>query len=175
MSAHWKKTCSLKTFLNAHIQSFSFQITIEVVLLLEPTVENFFRGKKPMTAEFFQNVKSEFLSVQFIHWNRKHFLSTFSVYCCTEMKKFHILISKFSAIVLRWTTKKKKKKRIERNEKNRVGGGPSFISAYPSPIHRATKVIHPKCYKHWGLLMLINILVGKLLYTEIPVLCTVIL
>ena len=61
-----------------------------------------------MTAEFFQNVKSEFLLVQFIHWNRKHFLSTFSVYCCTEMKKFHILISKFSTIVLRWTAIGKK-------------------------------------------------------------------
>ena len=135
MSAHWKKTCSLKTFLNAHIQSFSFQITIEVLLLLEPTVENFFRGKKnrwPRNSSKMLN--RVFLLAQFIHWNRKHFLSTFSVYCCTEMKKFHILISKFSAIVLRWTTKKKNKKRI-RKERKKSGWWRAFLHLSLSITH----------------------------------------
>ena len=58
------------------------------------------------------------------------FSSTFSINCCTEMTKFHILISEFSAIVLRWTTKKRKRIRKERKKIGLVAGLPSS-----QPIH----------------------------------------
>ena len=73
-----------------------------------------------------KNLKLEFLS------------STFSINCCTEMTKFHILISEFSAIVLRWTTKKEK----EKNEK-KIG----LVAGLPSsqPIHHPF-IGQPKLY-----------------------------
>ena len=140
--------------------------------------KNFFRGKKnrwPRNSSRMLN-RNSYRFNSWVHWNRacETVVSTFYLHFpFTVAQKWKSSTSWSRSFPPLFYDGQQKKREKERNEKNRVGGGPSFISAYPSPIHRATKVIHPKCYKHWGLLMLINISVGKLLCTETPVLYTV--
>ena len=94
----------------------------------------FLLGRKQMTTEF----------LQIFNWNSNHL--HFPLTVAQKWRSSTSWSRSFPPLFYDGPQKKKKNKKRKERKKIRVGGGPSFISAHPSPIHRATKVINHKCY-----------------------------